>query len=192
MPHPHILRRADARLIVVDMQEPFLRVIHDRARLTANVRLLVQAAAVMGVPVLATLQNGARLGGVAPEIADVLPDGGMGAQDKLTFSCAGSEEFIDALRADERRQMIICGVETHICVAQTALDLAHAGFQVHVAADAVSARTMEKHKLGMERIRDSAVLPCAAEAAVYEMLGAAGTPEFKAILALVKEVKSDD
>lgn len=186
MPHPHILRRADARLLVVDMQEPFLRVIHDRARLTANVRLLIQAAVILNVPVLATLQNGARLGGVAPEIADVLPDGGTGALDKLTFSCAGSGEVMDALGADERRQIILCGVETHICIAQTALDLTAAGFQVHVAADAVSARTMEKHKLGMERIRDSAVLPCAAEAAVYELLGAAGTPEFKAILALVK------
>jgi nicotinamidase-related amidase len=77
-------------------------------------------------------------------------------------------------------------METHICISQTALDLVASGYQVHVAADAVSSRTMEKHKLGMERIRDSAVLPCAAEAVVYELLQQAGTPEFKAILPLVK------
>jgi len=77
-------------------------------------------------------------------------------------------------------------VETHICVSQTAHDLLHAGYQVHVAPDAVSARTVEKHKLGMERIRDAGIRPCAAEAAVYEWLFEAGTPEFKEILQWVR------
>ncbi len=77
-------------------------------------------------------------------------------------------------------------METHICVAQTALDLVNQGYQVHVAADAVSSRTLEKHKLGMERLRDSHVLPCAAEAAVYELLGTADAAIFKQILSLVK------
>ena len=90
------------------------------------------------------------------------------------------------MAASGRQQILLCGVETHICVSQTALDLVHLGYQVHIAADAVSARSLEKHKLGMERMRDSAVLPCAAEAAVYELLREAGTPEFKSILQLVR------
>ena len=106
--------------------------------------------------------------------------------DKMSFSCAGSPEFMNHLRSVGRTQILICGLETHICVTQTVLDLAAHGYQVHVAADAVSSRSVDKHKLGMERIRDNAVLPCAAEGAVYELLSAAGTPQFKAILALVK------
>lgn len=184
--HPYLLRRDDALLVVVDMQEPFLRGIHAPEGLTANVGLLIQAAKLLGVPTLATVQYAERMGGVVPAVAAWLPGGGPEALDKLTFSCAGSAAFRDFLHASGRRQIILCGVETHICVAQTALDLAHLGYQVHVAADAVSSRTLEKHKLGMERIRDSAVLPCAAESAVYELLEEAGTPEFKAILRLVK------
>ena len=91
-----------------------------------------------------------------------------------------------ALQETGRKQMLLCGVETHICVCQTACDLLHAGFAVHVAADAVSSRTTEKHTLGMERIRDGGVLPCAAESAVYEWLGEAGTPAFREVLKWVR------
>ncbi len=184
--HPSLLRRDDAVLVVVDMQESFLDVIHDRERLTANVLLLTEAAKALRVPVLASLQYAQRLGGLVPSIAAALPRDSPLPFDKLSFSCAGSPDFLCALEATGRHQVILCGVETHICVAQTALGLAHLGYQIHVAADAVSSRTLEKHKLGMERIRDSHVLPCAAEAAVYELLQAAGTAEFKAVLSLVK------
>lgn len=180
--HPHILQRDDALLVVVDMQEPFLRGIHNPKPLLDNVRLLVQAANILQVPVLATTQYAARMGSVIPELSSLLPL----PQDKLCFSCAGQSDFMQALRNTQRRQVLLCGVETHICVSQTALDLTAQGFQVHVAADAVSSRSLEKHKLGMERLRDSSVLPCAAEAAVYELLSEAGTPEFKSVLALIK------
>jgi nicotinamidase-related amidase len=185
--HPHILRREDTLLIVVDMQEPFLRGIHDRDRLVGNVRLLIQAAAIMQVPILPTLQYAERMGGVVPEIMQIFPDfSACVPVDKMCFSCAGAEGFLDRIASFGRRQILLCGVETHICVSQTALDLASHGYQVHVAADAVSSRSMEKHKLGMERMRDSTVLPCASEAAVYELLREAGTPEFKAVLKLVR------
>jgi len=185
--HPHVLRREDTLLVVVDMQEPFLRGIHDRERLIGNVRLLIEAAAVMQVPVIPTVQYAERMGGVVPEIMQAFPDfSACVSVDKMCFSCAGADGFLEGIASFGRRQILLCGVETHICVSQTALDLASQGYQVHVAADAISARSLEKHKLGMERMRDSAVLPCAAEAAVYEMLREAGTPEFKAVLALVK------
>ncbi len=182
--HPHILSRKDTLLVVVDMQEPFLRGIHDPGRLTENVRLLTTSAAILQVPVLSTTQYAARMGGLVAEIAETLPAESV-PLDKMCFSCAGAEGFLDGVASFGRSQVLLCGVETHICVAQTALDLVHGGYQIHVAADAVSARSLEKHKLGMERMRDSAVLPCAAEAAVYELLREAGTPEFKSILRLV-------
>jgi len=184
--HPHILRRENTLLVVVDMQEPFLRGIHGRERLVANVRLLIEAAAVMQVPVIPTVQYAERMGRVVPEVTQAFHDTPCVPVDKMCFSCMGVEGFLDGLASFGRRQILLCGVETHICVSQTALDLASQGYQVHVAADAASSRSLEKHKLGMERMRDSAVLPCAAEAAVYELLREAGTPEFKAILTLVK------
>ena len=183
--HPHLLGRDTSALVVVDMQEPFLGAIHERGRLTENVGLLCHAARILGVPALATVQYASRMGGIVPAVAEALGEDAAPI-DKLCFSCGGSEAFLSALAATERRQVLLCGVETHICVSQTAHDLAHAGYQVHVAADAVSSRTLEKHKLGMERIRDAGIRPCAAEAAVYEWLREAGTPEFKEILKRVR------
>lgn len=185
--HPALLGRDTSVLVVVDMQEPFLNAIHGRDALTANVLLLTHAARILGIPTIATLQYASRMGGVVPEVAEALgTEAASGPLDKMCFSCGGSDEFLSALAATGREQVLLCGVETHICVSQTAHDLLSAGSQVHVAADAVSSRTLEKHKLGMERIRDAGVKPCAAEAAVYEWLREAGTPEFKEILKLVK------
>jgi nicotinamidase-related amidase len=184
--HPNLLDRSSTIVVAVDLQEPFLRTIHERDRVIANSRLLIQAAHVLGVPVVTTLQYASRMGGLVPEIAELFAETGKSDYDKLVFSCCGSDEFTAALDASDRRQVLLCGVETHICVAQTALDLLHRGYQVHVSPDAVSSRTLERHKLGMEKIRDAGGLPTAAEAAVFELLYAASAPEFKAIHALVK------
>lgn len=185
--HPHILDPKQTVLVMVDMQEPFLQVMHDRERLVANVRLLVQTAVTLGVPVIQTTQYAERMGDVVPEITVLFCDfSAARSTDKLCFSCARADGFLQGIASSDRRQILVCGVETHICVSQTALDLVHHGYQVHVAADAVSSRTLEKHKLGMERMRDSGVLPCAAEAAVYELLREAGTPAFKSLLPFIK------
>ena len=184
--HPFLLDRDRSVLVVVDMQESFLNVIHGRDALIANVTLLCRAASVLQVAILATTKYTQRLGGIVPDIADLLQSLEIPSVDKMCFSCAGSEEFHRRLQESGCEQVVLCGVETHICVSQTAHDLLHAGYQVHVAADAVSSRTVEKHKLGMERIRDAGIRPCAAEATVYEWLYEAGTPEFKAILPFIK------
>lgn len=184
--HPNILDRRKCVIVVVDTQEPFLRTIHERERVIAGCRLLVQAAMILKVPVLTSVQNGEKMGPIIPEIASLLPEGAEPACDKMCFSCGRNEDFLDALAAADRRQVLLCGVETHICISQTAHDLLHEGYHVHVAADAVSARTLERHKLGMEKMRDAGVIPCAAEAAVFELLADASLPEFKQIHALVK------
>ncbi len=185
--HPNILDPKQAVLVVVDMQAPFLNAMHESERLLANVSLLVHSAVTLRVPVIPTTQYAERMGWVVPEITQLYRDFRVSASvDKLCFSCAGADGFLEGLASLGRRQVLLCGVETHICVSQTALDLTHLGYQVHVAADAVSSRTLEKHKLGMERLRDSGVLPCAAEAAVYELLCEAGTPAFKSLLPFIK------
>lgn len=169
---------------MIDLQEPFLGVIWERDRLLNNAKLLIAAANTLSIPVIATTQYRQKLGGPIPEAAASLH--GNAVVDKLSFSCAQSDEFRRRLVESGREQILICGVETHICVLQTALDLAHLGYQAHCAADAVSSRSVEKHKLGMETIRDAGVIPCSAEGAVFELLKQAGTPEFKTLQALVK------
>lgn len=183
--HPHLLNPETSALVVVDMQDALLGVIAGRENLMNNTLLLVRAARLLNVPVLTTTQNAPRLGPLTPLLADALGEG-VAPIDKMCFSCAQSPGFAAALSATGRKQIVVCGVETHICVSQTAHDLLHGGFQIHVAADAVSSRTTEKHKLGMERIRDAGVLPCGAEAAVYEWLQEAGTSAFREILKSVR------
>lgn len=178
--HIALLRRTDVVVVAIDLQDTLLRVMHDSERLIVNARILLQAAQILDVPVISTTQNSGRLGGIHADLAAGV------IIDKLAFSAAGSLGFLDALESTGRTQVVICGLETHICVVQTALDLIARDYQVHVAADAVSSRTLERHKLGMERIRDNGGLPIAAEGAVFEMLGEAGTPDFKKILPLVR------
>lgn len=184
--HPNLLRRDDSVVIAVDLQESLLRLVNQPDALKPRVRLVLSAAHILGIPMIATTQNVGRLGGIPEDLASVLYEAEATIIDKMTFSCCGSEQFMHSMQRLGRKQAVIIGVETHICVAQTALDLTTYGYQTHVAADAVSSRSLELHKLGMERIRDSQVMPCAAESAVYEWLGEAGTPEFRAILPLIK------
>lgn len=182
--HPLLLDRSTSVLVLVDLQGPFLAGAFERERVIAHSRLLIQAAQALHVPIVATLQYSKRMGGLVPEIAELFGDELPPTFDKLVFSCCGSDEFNTAVA--KYRQVLLCGVETHICVAQTALDLTHRGFQVHAASDALSSRTQERHELGLEKLKSAGVIPCASEAAVFEWLYEASAPEFKAVHALVK------
>jgi len=136
------------------------------------------------MPILATAQNPGRMGSVEGRLLEFLPSPPLG---KMTFSCCGLPEFLAKVESSGRRQAILIGVETHICVSQTAIDLLNAGYEVIVCPDAVSSRTVEMHKLGMERMRDSGVLPVHSEAVAYEWMGTAEHPSFREALKLVKE-----
>jgi nicotinamidase-related amidase len=182
--HPSILNPHNCLVLLVDLQEPFLRNVEERERVIERSRFIAESAGILNVPILATTQYASRMGTVIPEIASLLPNAAL--VDKMTFSCACDDATVESIRNFDRRQILIAGVETHICVAQTALDLVQHGYQVHVAADAVSSRGMDRHKLGMEKMRDSGVIPCSAEQAVFELLYESGTEQFKSILKLVK------
>jgi nicotinamidase-related amidase len=182
--HPNILDGNNTVLVVVDMQEPFLRSIFERERVVANTIKLIRAAKALGVPVVTTLQYQARMGDVIPEVAEALPD--ESRIDKMTFSCCGVEPFGEALAAIGRRQILLTGVETHICVSQTAHDLLHTGYSVQVAEDGVSSRRESDWRTGVEKMRGSGVVITSCEAAIYEMLRDASAAEFKQILDVVK------
>ncbi len=183
--HPALLRSEDTVLMVVDMQEPFLRHIWSGGRLLDNVNKLLDTARILRVPVVPTLQNMKQMGGVIPDVASRLP-----AQcipfDKMCFSCQGDTVISGELARAGRKQVILCGVETHICILQTALDLVAQGYQVHVVADAVSSRSQSDWELGLRKMERLGVAVASTEMAMYELVGEAGTPEFREILKLVK------
>ena len=176
------LVREASVLVVIDLQPSFLKAIHESDRVVARSRFLIEAARILSVPVIATTQNRERMGGIAPELSELLPE----TIDKMSFSCCGSKEFRQALEGSGRRLAIIVGIETHICVSQTAQQLRGGTFEVAVCPDAVSSRSIDRHKLGMERIRDGGAIPVHSEAVVYEWLRTAEDPAFREILALVK------
>jgi len=180
---PHILRAENTVLVVVDMQEPFLRNLFERERVIHNVCMLMDGAKALDVPVLATTQYAERMGGVLAEVQERLGDAPI--LDKVTFSC-WDEPFQQELQQRNRKQVLLCGVEAHICVSQTAHDLLAAGYEVHVVEEAVSSRSEASARLGFAKMRQSGVIPASIESALYEMLGRAGTPAFREILKIIK------
>jgi nicotinamidase-related amidase len=178
------LGRDRSALVVVDVQEAFRPAVLDFDRVVSNVAVLVRGARVLGLPVLVTEQYPKGLGATVPEVARHLD--AAAPIEKVCFSAADSERFATALADSGREQILVCGIESHVCVSQTADDLLAQGREVHVARDAVSSRTAENRELGLHKMERAGAVVTSVEAALFELLGAAGTPEFKEIQRLVK------
>ncbi|MCU0315147.1 MAG: isochorismatase family protein [Fimbriimonadaceae bacterium] len=174
---------SDSVLVLVDMQPSFMANIYEIERVTARCKFLLEIAQLLEIPVLATEQYPERMKGTLPELAALLPKHPFA---KMAFSCCGSEEFQKALRALGREQVILIGIETHICVTQTTLDLIEEDFLPYLVADAISARTREMHKIGLKRLQDSGALLAHSESVAYEWAVTAEHPKFKEMLAIVK------
>jgi nicotinamidase-related amidase len=185
--HPALLDKQNALLLVVDLQEPFLRTVEDRQTLIDRCSFLIKASSILKIPVVVSTQNAARMGGVIPELAEVVAASNGIVLDKMCFSCAQEDQFASELIRLDRNQVIVCGVETHICVLQTALDLTHLDYEVHVPVDAVASRSAGLHGPGIEKMIAHGVNICTADGAVMELLKEAGTPQFKSILRLIHE-----
>ncbi len=178
------LSRSKAGVVVVDIQERLLPAIFEKERLVENAVRLIEGAAILGVPLFATEQYRKGLGATVPEVASVIA--GFTPLEKVAFSVYGAPGFSAALEQKKVSQAILCGMETHVCVMQSCLDLLATGVSVFVAADAVSSRTAENRRLGLERMRDAGAVIVSTEMALFELLEQAGTEEFKRILALVR------
>jgi nicotinamidase-related amidase len=177
------LDRGRAALAVIDVQEAFRPAVLDFERVAANVGVLIQGARILGLPVVVTEQYPKGLGHTAPEVARHLD--GVTPIEKVCFSAFDADGFSAALD-DDRDQVVLCGVEAHVCVSQTAEDLLATGREVHVAQDAVSSRTAGNRDLGLHKMERSGAALTSVEIALFELLRVAGTPEFKEIQALVK------
>jgi nicotinamidase-related amidase len=178
------IRRAQAGLIVVDIQERLLPAIFEKERLVANTVRLVHGAQILGVPLFATEQYRQGLGATVREVAGAIA--GFAPLEKVAFSSCGAPGFVESLRAKSVADVIVCGMETHVCICQTGLDLLDAGFRVFIVADAASSRTPENHRLGLQRMRDAGAVIVSTEMILFELLERAGSGEFKQVLALVK------
>jgi nicotinamidase-related amidase len=178
------LDRSRAALVVVDVQEAFRPAVLDFRDVAANVTRLVRGAQILGLPTFVTEQYPKGLGRTVPEVSEHLE--GVVPMEKMSFSALEAKGFAAALADSARDQVLLCGIESHVCVSQTAQDLLADGREVHVAQDAVSSRTAENRALGLHRMERSGAIATSVETALFELLREAGTPEFKEVQALVK------
>jgi nicotinamidase-related amidase len=179
------LRRTQAGVVVVDIQDRLLPQIFEKERLVQKTVLLLKGAAILSLPIFATEQYRKGLGVTAPEIAAAIKD--FSPLEKVTFSSCGAAGFVEALKAKGTADVLLCGMEAHICVLQTCLDLLEQKqFRVFVVADAVSSRSEENTRLALERMRTAGAEIVSTEMVLFELLGRAATDEFKQILALVR------
>lgn len=173
-------------LIVVDIQEKLLPPIFQKEELVRNAKLLIRAAGVLKIPAIMSTQYAKGLGKTVPEVASLLPE--TEAIDKNLFSCFGSEAFCTLLKRlpGNRNTLLLCGMESHICVAQTALAALREGYLVHVASDAVSSRTEWNWKIGLERVRAAGAVISSTEMMIYELMRSSSSPAFKEMLPHLK------
>jgi nicotinamidase-related amidase len=173
-------------LVVVDIQQKLLPPIFNKDELVKNSQLLVRAAKVLEIPLVVTTQYSQGLGAVVPEIASLL--GSSQPIDKLQFGCFASNEFRSALKAlpGNRNTLLLCGMEAHICVMQTALGALNDGYLVHVATDAVGSRVRWNWDIGIDRMRAAGAVISTTEMMIYELLRSSGSTQFKQMLPYLK------
>ena len=174
------LDRDRTALVVVDVQEGFRKAIPDFERVAKATATLIQGAEAMGIPVIATEQYPKGLGETVPEVAAHLPEG-TEPLEKVVFSAADAEGF----DLSGRDQALVCGLESHVCVSQTVIDLLEDGTEVQVPLDAVGSRTEENKRVGLHKMERAGAVLTSVEAALFELLGRAGTDEFKTVQKLI-------
>jgi len=180
------LDASQCALVVIDIQEKLLPPIFQKDQLVRNSQLLIRAAGILKIPTLMSTQYAKGLGGTVPEVASLLP--GVEAIDKTLFSCFGSDAFCSLLKRlpGQRNTLLLCGMESHICVTQTALAALREGYMVHVASDAVSSRTEWNWKIGLERMRAAGAVISSTEMMIYELMRSSSSAAFKELLPHLK------
>jgi nicotinamidase-related amidase len=183
--HQHTLEREAAALVVIDVQEAFRQAIPDFSEIAANIALMLRGAQLLGVPVLVTEQYPRGLGPTAEEIRLSWPDA-QEVIEKTAFSSCGAAAFRQRLTDLEATQIIVCGIEAHICVNQTVHDLLDEGYRVHLLTDCISARFAHNKAAGLAKMQQSGALPSSVEMVLFELMRDARHEQFKEIQKLVK------
>jgi nicotinamidase-related amidase len=184
LPKGFLIDREEAVLVVVDVQERLAAVMDQREKVMANCRRLIEGAKILGIPAIVSEQYSKGLGPTEKDLRGALSS--YEPVEKLSFSCCGEPAFMEQIRALDRKKVILCGMETHVCVLQTALGLLREGRDVHLVEDAVCSRSKGNWRTGVEFMRDAGAVITSAETVLFQLLGAAGTDEFKNVSRLVK------
>lgn len=179
-----ILNKEDAVLLVVDIQEKLAVVMKERENVVRNCQHLIELAKMANIPIVVTEQYPKGLGRTVPELHSALP--AYQPVEKTAFNCCGEPAFLPELKKFGKKQVIISGMETHICVLQTTLGLLKEGYVPHIVQDAVCSRTKENWKTGIAMMRDAGAVVTCTETALFQLLKAAGTPEFKMVSQRIK------
>src|SRR5262245_683493 len=183
MPHPTQMSCTDTALLVIDVQEKLMVRIPDADALVRNLAFLIDATRLLRMPVLATEQYPRGLGPTVASLRERLPE----RPDKVAFSCAAIPQVIETLHREARPKVVLAGIETHVCVLNTALDLLALDFRVYIAVDAVGSRYRIDHDCALRRMEQAGAVLTTSETVVFECVGGAGHPAFKGISALVQE-----
>ena len=180
------LERDKAVLVVIDVQEKLCVAMDHKVlqKLTRNIGILLETAAELNIPVLVTEQYVKGLGATLPELKEKAA--AAPCFEKMAFSCCGSSDFVDAIKATGRTQVIVTGMETHVCVLQTVIELRDAGFDVHLVRDAVMSRSAQNWQTAIEAMVLTGAVPTSTESAMFQLLKVAGTDEFKKLSKLVR------
>jgi nicotinamidase-related amidase len=179
-----MLNRENTALVLIDIQEKLFQVIHAKEALLTNLQKLVKGARVLNVPILWAEQNPKGLGPTIPELRELLTE--LQPIEKRSFSCCGQQQFVKQLKKAQCKQVLAAGIEAHVCVFQTVMDLCGLGYEVQVVKDGVSSRCAENMQVGLDRIKGSGVVLTSVEMALFELLKVAEGDEFKQILKIVK------
>jgi nicotinamidase-related amidase len=174
----------DTVLVVIDVQEKLFRVMNMKEALSRNLQILVKAAEILEIPLIITEQNPAGLGPTIPELVELIP--GVDRIPKFSFSCCGEPAFMQAIEAVNRRNILVTGIEAHICVSQTAVELVEKGYRVQAVADGIDSRTAFNNMIGMEKLKAGGVGLTSTETVLFELLKTARHDRFADIQKLIK------
>ena len=170
--------------VIVDVQEKLIPHIWEKEKIIRNIQTLIKGMEILNVPILLTEQYPEGLGKSIPQIRNLLSD--VSPINKMSFDCSANKNFMDRVNGLKRKQILLCGIEAHVCIYQTAIGLKDAGYEVQVVADSVSSRTQENKEIALQRMRDSGIGITSVETVLFELLKTAEGKEFKEILKLVK------
>lgn len=179
----YTLNREEAVLLVIDIQEKLVPVMKYKDQVINNSKILIKAAKEMNFPVVATEQYPKGLGPTVLELLDLIDEGNIYAKNSFT---AYTEEVKEALKSLDKKKVLITGMETHVCVFQTARDLINDGYQVYLAKDALASRTKDNYLNGLDLMKSLGAVITNTETAVFDLLKVSGTPEFKVMSKLIK------
>ncbi len=179
-----MLNTIESILIMVDFQGKLADIVHDSGQVLPNALKMVKGCQSLEIPIISTVQAPEKLGPMLPALAEALPE--IQPISKSSFSALRTPEFLTELGEASRRQVILMGIEAHVCVLQTGMDLLDAGYEVHVLSDGVFSRTAQNHHLALERLHDAGAFISSVEMALFEWVRTSKHPQFRTISKLVK------